>query len=230
MGTTEGGLTVLMVMKTPRMERTEDTFIRTYTGAKFWPLNPRADEVAIEDIAHSLSLVCRFTGHTYCFYSVAEHSLRVSKLAEQLILAQNKSRNAVVITSAREVALWGLLHDASEAYLCDVPSPIKRAPGLGQLYKGFERNLMEVIAERFDLMPHEPAVVKDADRILLKTEMRDLMDAKEGFSLDWDYADYLPLPETIFPIDPQQAEVEFIRRFEALTMALKAERAAVACE
>jgi 5'-deoxynucleotidase YfbR-like HD superfamily hydrolase len=225
MGTTEGGLTVLMVMETPRIVRTEDTFIRTYTGAKFWPLDPRADEVSIEDIAHALSLVCRFTGHTYCFYSVAEHSLRVSKLAEQLILKQNKSRNAVVITSAREVALWGLLHDASEAYLCDVPSPIKRAPGLGQLYKGFERNLMEVIAERFDLMPHEPAVVKDADRILLKTEMRDLMDAKKGFSLDWDYADYLPLPETIFPIDPQQAEVEFMSRFEALTMALKAERA-----
>jgi 5'-deoxynucleotidase YfbR-like HD superfamily hydrolase len=214
-----------MVSESPRVIRTQDTFIRTFTGKRFWPLDPKPEEVDIEDIAHALSLVCRFTGHTYCFYSVADHSLRVSKLAEQLTMAEHGALS-LRVKAAREMALWGLLHDASEAYLCDVPSPLKRAPGLGQLYKGFERKLMEVIADRFNLSPHEPAVVKDADRILLKTEMRDLMNATEGFSLDWDYAGYSPLPETIFPLDPQHAEVEFLRRFNALNTARLAERLA----
>ena len=195
---------MFLVSENP-VRRTEDTFIRTFTGKKFWPLNPQIDEVFIEDIAHALSLVCRFTGHTYCFYSVADHSLRVSKLVELKALEQAKEfhgpfAKAARISFAREMALWGLLHDASEAYLCDVPSPLKRAPGLGELYKGFEHNLMAVIADRFDLTPHEPTIVKDADRILLKTEMRDLMNAADGFSLEWDYADYSPLPETIFPL------------------------------
>lgn len=212
----------------PRVARTEDTFIRTYTGQKFWPLDPSADEVSIEDIAHALSLVCRFTGHTYCFYSVAEHSLRVSHLAERMVMEYKPFGYTIPVSErpgltilAHEIALWGLLHDASEAYLCDVPSPLKRAPGIGHLYKGFERTLMGVIAERFALIPYEPAIVKDADRILLKTEMRDLMNAKEGFSLDWDYAGYAPLPETIYPMDAQRSEVEFLRRFQSLTMAQK---------
>ena len=105
------------LLEMPRVPRASNNFIRTFTGRKFWPLSPRPEEIDIQDIAHALSLSCRWTGHTYCHYSVAEHSLRVSLLAQQLILAENSSRNNVVITSAREIALWGLLHDASEASL-----------------------------------------------------------------------------------------------------------------
>jgi hypothetical protein len=224
MGGKKEGRLMLMVSETPRVIRTQETFIRTFTGKKFWPLAPRPGEVDIEDIAHALSLVCRFTGHTYCFYSMADHSLRVSKLAEQLTMAEHGALS-LRVKAAREMALWGLLHDASEAYLCDMPSPLKRAPGLEQLYKGFERNLMEVIAERFDLSPHEPSVVKDADRILLNTEMRDLMDVPTEDAAEWQCGSE-QLPETIFPMDPQHAEVEFMRRFEALTMARKVERLA----
>jgi hypothetical protein len=215
---------MLMVSEATRVMRTQDTFIRTFTGKKFWPLDPTPEEVDIEDIAHALSLVCRFTGHTYCFYSVADHSLRVSKLAEQLTMAEHGALS-LRVKAAREMALWGLLHDASEAYLCDVPSPLKRAPGLGQLYKGFERNLMEVIKERFDLSPHEPAVVKHADCILLNTEMRDLMDVPPADLEQWQCGSE-QLPETIYPLDPQHAQVEFIRRFHYLTMACKVERIA----
>lgn len=214
---------MLMVSESPRVMRTEDTFIRTYTGRKFWPLDPKPEEVAIEDVAHALSLICRFTGHTYCFYSVAEHSLRVSHLVEKLALADWRKLVGKATGEhswARKVALWGLLHDASEAYLCDLPSPIKRAPGIGQIYKGFEARLMESIAVRFELTPHEPALVKDADRILLNTEMRDLMTDCIP------YEGYEPLPETIYPMDAQHAEVEFARRFEELTKAIEAERLA----
>lgn len=215
---------MFLVSENP-VRRTEDTFISTFTGKKFWPLNPQIDEVFIEDIAHSLSLICRFTGHTYCFYSVADHSLRVSRLAEKLTMAQHGALS-LRVTAAREMALWGLLHDASEAYLCDVPSPLKRVPGFGQLYKGFERSLMGVIADRFELSPHEPSMVKDADRILLQTEMRDLMDVPLGCECP-DHREYVPLPEPLFPLDAQHAEVEFMRRFTALTMARKAERLAI---
>ena len=214
---------MLMVSESPRVMRTEDTFIRTYTGRKFWPLDPKPEEVAIEDVAHALSLICRFTGHTYCFYSVAEHSLRVSHLVEKLALSDWRKLVGKATGEhswARKVALWGLLHDASEAYLCDLPSPIKRAPGIRQIYKVVEAHLMESIAVHFDLTPHEPALVKDADRILLNTEMRDLMTDCIP------YEGYEPLPETIYPMDAQHAEVEFMRRFEALSKAIEAERIA----
>lgn len=198
-----------------RIPRTEDTFIRTFTGRRFWPLDPRADEIFVEDVAHHLSLECRFTGATYCQYSVADHSLRVSKLAERIVMGE--SRN---VTLAREVALWGLLHDASEAYLRDLPKPLKYAPGLGTIYREVERMVMDEVVVRFDLIPHEPAVVKEADTILLNTEKRDLMTGCQ------ERPGVARLPETIFPLDHQRAEVEFLRRFEALTTARKAERAA----
>lgn len=78
-------------------------WILTSTGRQFWPLQPRADEICIEDIAHHLSMQCRFTGATRFHYSVAQHSVLVSQLAPD-----------------GENPLWGLLHDAAEAYLVDV--------------------------------------------------------------------------------------------------------------
>ena len=159
-----------MIAESPIVMRTSDNFIRTFTGRKFWPLAPRTEEIDVKDIAHSLSLQCRWTGHTYCHYSVAEHSIRVSRLSQWMALETNlfghkvqASERMNKISFAREVALWGLLHDASEAYLCDMPSPLKHAPGMGQLYKQFEAQLMCVIAERFNLTPHMPSLVKDAD-------------------------------------------------------------------
>jgi hypothetical protein len=189
--------------------RPADQWIRTYTGAKFWPLDASPVEVHIEDIAHSLSLVCRFTGHTHSHYSVADHSLRVSRLAEAMVLKQVRGRGR--IETAREVALWGLLHDASEAYLCDLPSPLKHTSHFGKLYRGYERDLMAVIADRFALDGPEPPTVKEADGILLNTEFRDLMHVASAGSER--------RPETIHPLDAITAEMEFLRRFYALTSA-----------
>jgi hypothetical protein len=83
-------------------------WIQTYSGRQFWPLDPRVEDVHLEDIAHALSNVCRYTGHVREFYSVAEHSVHVSWSCEP------------------EDALWGLLHDASEAYLADMARPVKQ--------------------------------------------------------------------------------------------------------
>lgn len=70
-------------------------WIATFTGGVFFPLAPRVEDVRISDIAHALSMLCRFAGHTRGFYSVAQHSVLVSRLCSQ------------------QDALWGLLHDAS---------------------------------------------------------------------------------------------------------------------
>jgi 5'-deoxynucleotidase YfbR-like HD superfamily hydrolase len=83
------------------------SWIQTYQGGCFEPFNPHPDQIHIRDIAHALALTCRFTGHCLDFYSVAQHSVMVSQIV------------------SHKHALAGLLHDASEAYLTDVASPIK---------------------------------------------------------------------------------------------------------
>jgi hypothetical protein len=90
--------------------RTGD-FMQTYTGRQYWPMDPRPHEVYIEDIAHSLSLQCRYAGHCIKFYSVAEHSVLIAR--------------HLAATRAPEVAFAGLLHDAPEAYCVDIPRPLK---------------------------------------------------------------------------------------------------------
>src|SRR3990167_2984266 len=89
-------------------------WIQTASGIAFWPLRPRIEDVRIEDIAHALAAVNRFNGHTRVPWSVAEHSLQLTY-------------ELVRVGSPRETCLYGLLHDASEAYLCDMPRPLKRA-------------------------------------------------------------------------------------------------------
>lgn len=180
------------------MSRLNGDWIQTYTGRAFWPLDPHADDVCIEDIAHALAQLCRFTGHTTTFYSVAEHCIRVSEIVPE------------------EAALWGLLHDASEAYLMDLPRPLKRAPDFGDLYKRYEHKLMAVICHKFGLPQEEPAIVKAADRILLRTEKRDLMNrSAQQWEQQWDPGE--PLPKRIWPVPPVEAKAWYLQRFKELS-------------
>lgn len=123
--------------------------IRTYSGHYFDVFDPNPDHIEIEDIAHSLSLLCRFAGHIKSFYSVAEHSIWVC--------------NKVSKTHA----LTALLHDASEAYLIDLPKPIKDE--ISQ-YLEVENNLMKVIAEKFGFQYPFPEEVKIYDKAALEFE------------------------------------------------------------
>ncbi len=123
-------------------------FIQTFTGKAFFPLDPDPDDVCIEDIAHSLSLKCRYGGHCLKFYSVAEHSILVSR-------------------NCYGHRLEALLHDASEAYLCDVPSPIK--PFLDG-YKAIEAAVDCAIAERFGLEYPWPMEIKEIDSRIIVDE------------------------------------------------------------
>ena len=181
-------------MTKPALSR-QSAWIQTYTGIPFWPLEPRPEEINIEDIAHALSNQCRYSGHCEEFYSVAEHSVRVSLVVPE------------------QDALWGLLHDASEAYLVDLPSPLKHHSDMGHLYSEIEEHLMEVIQKRFGL-GEKPNSIKQADNILLFTEMRDLMKSSPVL---WTEA-CEPLEACIYPVSSKQAKQLFLQRFKQLTV------------
>jgi hypothetical protein len=136
------------------MERSFEHSIQIRSGKRFWPLDPRVEEIDIHDIAHALSNICRFTGHCLKFYSVAEHSVYISMFCPP------------------EYALWGLLHDASEAYLVDVPRPIKP---LLLNYKAAEDRLMELICEKFDLQKEMPDCIKQLDYDIIGNERDQIM-------------------------------------------------------
>ncbi len=136
-----------------------EPYIETFTGRHFYFLDPTDDMIDIEDIAHALSMQCRFTGHTSDFYSVAEHCVHVSYLAKD--------------------QLQGLLHDASEAYLTDVASPVK--PYL-QNYKAMEETIMSAVATKFGFDWPMSTDTHDADRTQLKAEARALLKSK---GQDW---------------------------------------------
>ena len=171
-------------------------WIQTYTGKRFWPLDPRAEEVDILDIAHALSNLCRFGGHCREFYSVAEHSVRGSYLVPE------------------PDALWFLLHDSPEAYMVDIPRPIKHSPGL-ELVREIEARIMAVISNAFNLPWPEPESVKRADLVMLRTEQRDLMGDPPA---DWESAvrDAIPLANKIIPVSPKRAKEMFLARFNFL--------------
>lgn len=167
-----------------------EPWIETFTGKKFHFLDPSEDEIDVRDIAHSLAYTCRYTGHSRRFYSVAEHSILVSYLAND--------------------PLGGLLHDASEAYITDIASPIK--PHINN-YKELEDMIMTRIAKKFGFAyPLDPDI-KDCDSTQLKTEAKHLL--KSG-GIPWAHLYPTKRPHGITPNcwSPEEAEKKFLERFE----------------
>lgn len=169
-------------------------WVQTYTGRKVFPLYLHPAEVCIEDIAHALSNVCRFTGHSSAFYSVAQHSVYVSFYCEPAD------------------ALAGLLHDATEAYLLDLPRPLKRHADFA-FYRTAEADAHRAIAAAFGLPEQIPASVLEADARILATEARDLMSPLHP---DW-IARAEPYPRRVYPWSPELAKELFTNRFFYLT-------------
>lgn len=173
-------------------------WIQTFSGGRYWPINPRAEDVRLADIAHALANQCRFAGHVREFYSVAQHSVLVSCICDP---------------SDR---MWGLLHDSPEAYMCDLPRPVKYDPEMG-IYKIIEQRNEDAIVKHFNLPPGEPASVKAADKRLLFTERRDLLPPLEWESDNWGMGlEGRPLPVRIIPWSPKHAEKMFLKLYEEL--------------
>ena len=169
-------------------------WMQTYLGGRFYPMAPLASEVHPEDIAHALSLVCRYGGHVMRFYSVAEHCLLLSYAV------------------APEHALWALLHDATEAYVGDMVRPLKvHMPA----YCEAEDRVMVAVAERFGLTGTTmPAEVKDADTRILLDERAAVMRPTGD---DWQTDGLQPLGVNVRGLQPRHVEALYLARLQELT-------------
>jgi hypothetical protein len=182
-----------------KMDPREGPTIRTFTGKTFWPLDPQPADIDIDDVAHALANLCRYTGHTRHFYSVAQHSVLVA----ERVSAPHR--------------LWGLLHDASEAYLGDMAGTLKVAVAeLGGAYRAAEERVMRAVAVRFNLAWPQPPEVAAADRALLVTEFRDLMHVHEG-DVEWLTERHgNAFPDVIHAWPPREAKAAFIALYDEL--------------
>lgn len=171
-------------------------WMQTASRGMFWLLDPRADEIHIRDIAWHLSLICRYNGACGLdepwHYSVAQHSVYVSYQVP------------------REWALAGLMHDAPEAYCCDIHRPLKRSLAG---YKSIEHRIWRAVAERFILPVDLPECVKQADDAVLLAEQAQIMGESPA---PWSIPG-IAAPVTIDEITPRQAMRRFLARFTELT-------------
>lgn len=166
-------------------------FITTYTG-RFYPFNPRASEVNIYDIAHALSMQCRYSGHGARFYSVAEHSVLVAR---------------EVAKTAPADALAGLLHDAPEALsgFGDIASPVKKRVAL---IEDVEDGIFDAVAEFAGIAPIIPAIVHEIDARITADEMAENLHECPVM--------HEPLGVTLHYWSPAVAEAEFLRMWNML--------------
>lgn len=163
-------------------------WIQTYTSKQFWPLNPKTKDICLLDIVWALSQKCRYTGHCNRFYSILEHSLLVNKFCPNY-------------------PLEGLFHDAAEAYLPDVASPLKCLPFMSE-FKKIENRILEIIFKKFELTWPLPEEVDLIDKAMVFDERQELM---PDWPVDWEIKGpglgLPPLPK----LDPLQAAFSFLR-------------------
>ena len=183
----------------PLLARRGD-FLGTFACAQFWPLDPKPEEIVPEDIAHALALKCRFGGHSRRFYSVAEHSLRVFSIVQatsERAPAFGPFYGIARDANIRELAgYYALLHDAAEAYLADIPRPVK--PSIRE-WKAIEARVDDAVLAAFSLPPPSPEVVeivKWADRNALVLEAEVLFDY--DVHQKWPGLPMLNLPPEVF--------------------------------
>lgn len=177
----------------PNAERVD--WIQTFSGHAVFPATPLPGEIHIEDIAHHLAMLCRYAGAVSRFYSVAEHSVLVS--------------NYLLPLYGPEVAFQGLMHDAPEAYLVDLPRPVKLIlPG----YIEMEQKIEHAVALRYGLSDTFDPAVKDADTRILMDERTELLKPPP---IPW-RTDLEPLGVTVEGWGPRKAERLFLNQFDYL--------------
>ncbi|HIS30927.1 MAG TPA: hypothetical protein IAB44_05170 [Candidatus Limivivens intestinipullorum] len=178
-------------------------YMKTYSGGRFYPADPRIEDLRIEDIAHALSMVCRGNGQVKTFFSVGQHCVHCA-------------REALARGYGRRTALACLLHDASEAYLSDITSPLKKH--LAE-YRAYEERLMKLVYEKYlggSLTEEEEIRVKEVDQDMLYYDLLVLLDEDNGrekpvmksaFSYEW--------------VSFEETQRQYLELFSALTAACR---------
>lgn len=149
-------------------------WIETYSGKHFDLLDPKAEMICIEDIAHAGSMMNRFTGHTRYPYPVTQHEYIGSFIRPE----------SCVCKSAEEHAFKFLLHDASESYISDVNRPLKHFTPIGAEYMKVEKVIQDLIYGKYGLDTTEPPCVKEIDNEMLYAEKHQLM-GNTNFMWQW---------------------------------------------
>ncbi|MGN6870234.1 MAG: HD family hydrolase [Solirubrobacteraceae bacterium] len=178
---------------------TAGPYLQTVSGRRVNPFDPDPEQLDEGDIARALGNLCRFGGHSRVFYSVAQHCVIVSRVVEE--------RGGDV-----EDAFAALMHDAGEAYLGDMPHPLKHRSALGAAFREAEARLEETIRDRFGIKPNVPEI-KAVDRALLATERR-VFSAEAWHWPELD--DVEPLDLELTPWPPERATDEFAKRYAEL--------------
>jgi hypothetical protein len=179
---------------TAMSEARQDAWMQTYSGRPFWPLDPRPEDIHVCDIAHALAMQCRYGGHCVRFYSVAEHCVLLSRVAEP------------------KYQLAALLHDAAEAYLVDVPRPLK---AMLPDYSEAEDRILASVGAAFGVSPDEFDAVKAIDKAILGDEVAQNMAPSIK---PWTYLG-APLGVSLHCWSPVEAEHEFLAAFNHLASA-----------
>lgn len=178
-------------------------YMRTFTGRQYWPLDPRPEDVCVEDIAHALAHQARFNGHTKRFYSVAEHSVICS--------LQHTDANTCFEL---------LMHDAAETYTGDLIRPMKMIPEIRAIWTPIEQRNEVVLAARFGLMfPHNDeikAIIKKVDMEVCQAELEQIVHGSEPNSaelMEGEFSAAKIKTQCMLPLD---AKAWFMNRFNAL--------------
>jgi 5'-deoxynucleotidase YfbR-like HD superfamily hydrolase len=183
-------------------------YMRTSTGKRYYPMDPRPDEVEIEVIAHHLAMKCRYAGATRVFYSVAEHSVYVTL-------------DSLLRTADVRLAKQCIIHDGSEAYNGDLIRPLKYDAAFSAPFKHVEELNERAICQRFEIpYPFDPRV-KESDEAVTAAELRQLLNRAPEDTGSWKndnlHDDTRVAPFVIAGLTPFEARSLFLALFQKIT-------------
>lgn len=175
---------------------------QTVSGTLFFILDPKPEDVSIYDIAHNLSMQCRYNGALPQFYSVAQHCVYVAEYMEARGIRNRR-------------CLKALLHDSHEAYIGDIVTPLKVVlPD----YQQIEQKIDNAIFDKFDVPRGFDKMIKEADKAVFATEVRDLR-GEHGY-IPYPAAPKImePIPDIkIEPVDSKTAMNQFLQKYVQYT-------------
>lgn len=185
-------------MPEPHLYQVEDGWLETYTGLQFRFNEPTADMISIDDIAHALSLLCRYNGHVKRFYSVAEHCT--------LMAYWMRDRGF-----PKDQVFTALMHDCAEAYIGDMARPVKVTM---PRFKELEGRIEQAAAEKFPMMVYPfPKIIKELDSRILNDERTQVMNPSDNV---WGTDDLEPLGVTCRFWSPEEAKNRFLGMYISL--------------